>query len=450
MNASLQFKDKYKEDNLLRFYNTKISHKASPGIDRVSRTIFENKIEENLKIIGRKVTNGSYRFIPYKEKLISKGRDKFPRVISIPSIRDKVTIGVLNEILTSAFSNQIKNELTQNIVDNVKKEINSNNYNYFIKIDIKGFYDNIDHNILLKNVSKKIKKIEIVDLIKKAIQNPTIPLGTKKNDTLNIRGVPQGISISNILANIFLLDVDKKFSNKQNIRYFRYVDDILILCDKKGKNRIFNSIKRDLCDKLFLSLNDKKDEGDISKGFDYLGYKYTSLNKDKSIYGFTVKEKSIKKLEGSLIKIFCEYKNTNNSEIFLWKINLRITGFILEKNKYGWLFFYSQIDDVPILYHLDWFVSEMCKTFKVNPALQNNIKKFVRAYFEIVKKRAKSQYIPRTENIPPSEQRRVLINVYKFKKETIDSLTDEQILKMFKGKLYIAVKELEQDVQSFS
>lgn len=123
MNASLQFKDKYKEDNLLRFYNTKISHKASPGIDRVSRTIFENKIEENLKIIGRKVTNGSYRFIPYKEKLISKGRDKFPRVISIPSIRDKVTIGVLNEILTSAFSNQIKNELTQNIVDNVKKRL---------------------------------------------------------------------------------------------------------------------------------------------------------------------------------------------------------------------------------------------------------------------------------------------------------------------------------------
>lgn len=450
MSASILFKNKFKKENLNLYYHAKIAHKSSPGIDRVNRAVFETRIDEHLALVNRKVMSGTYKFIPYKEKLISKGRGKTPRVISMPSIRDKVTIGVLNEILSSAFADKISNKLTHSIIDDIKNEIQTKKYDYFVKIDIKGFYDNINHKLLLNNVSKKVKKKEILDLLKKAITNPTIPIGSKSNGILNSQGVPQGISISNILANIFLLQVDKKYLAKKNLKYFRYVDDILILCSKKDSDKIISSLKKDLCDKLQLELNDKKDDGFITKGFDYLGYQYTLINKKKLEHGFSVNEKNVRKLENSLIKILCDYKNNNKSEVFLWKLNLRITGFILEKNKYGWMFFYSQIDDLSPLYHLDWFVNEMCKNFNVPSALQEKIKSFVKTYFEIVKKRGKSDYIPRTDNISIKKQKQILNKVYKFKKETLNELTDEQISKIFKGKIYIEVKDLERDIQSFS
>ncbi|MGC5324246.1 hypothetical protein [Brevibacillus sp. SYSU BS000544] len=112
MTASILFNEKFKKENINLFYHSKIAHKASIGIDRINRTVFEENINEYLNMVNRKVISGAYKFIPYKEKLISKGRGKNPRVISIPSIRDKITLGILNEILTTAFLNKISNKLT--------------------------------------------------------------------------------------------------------------------------------------------------------------------------------------------------------------------------------------------------------------------------------------------------------------------------------------------------
>lgn len=89
----------------------------------------------------------------------------------------------------------------------------------------------------------------------------------------------------------------------------------------------------------------------------------------------------------------------------MWDVNNRITGFVLEDSKYGWLFFYSQIDNVAILYHLDWFVNKMCIVYKVNPALQKQIKRFVKAFFEIIMRRGKSAYIPNSKQFPLDEKK---------------------------------------------
>lgn len=447
--ASKIFNELFKEHNLKNTYYSKIAHKASPGIDRVNRVIFEKKINENIKQISKKVVQGNYKYIAYKEKLISKGKGKLPRVISIPTIRDKITLNMLNEILTKSFSSKITTRLTQNIIDDLKKAIDSGQYNYFIKIDIAAFYDNIVQDILIEKIKKRVRKKEIIELIRNAIKNPTIIAGAARMEIE--KGVPQGISISNILANIYLTDADKKFSQRKNIMYFRYVDDILILCNEKDKNRLIKLLQKELTGKLKLEVNEKEDKGLITKGFDFLGYKYTLINKMDDKYGFSVKEINLLKLESSIVKIFADYKNNSNGQVFLWKLNLRITGVILEKRKYGWLFFYSQIDDISILYHLDWFIDKkLCDIYNIKPSLKKNIKKFVFAYFEITKKRGKSSYIPRTDDFSISEQKRILVDVFEYNSEILKSLSDEQIRIAFKNKMYISVKDLERDVQSIS
>ncbi len=429
------------------YYNERIAHKATAGLDRIHRGIFEKNKEEHFDIIEKKVRLGVYKLTPYKEKLISKGRDKLPRIISIPTIRDKITMGILNEIITETYAAEIQLRLTQNIVEDLKEAINTQKYDYFLKVDIRGFYDNIDQNILLKKIKKRIRKKEIVDLIKKAIENVTHS-GTRDIQDKNERGVPQGISISNILANIYLNDVDKSYG-KSDLRYFRYVDDVLILCNEKKSKEIFKSIQRNL-HKLGLEINEKKDEGQLKKGFEFLGYKYSLINIQKNKYGFTVKRNSILKLENSMLEIFAEFNRSKNRMIFLWKINLRITGFILDKRKFGWLFFFSQIDDLRVLYHLDWFINKMCDSFKIDPEIRINIKKFITAYHEIVKKRGKSSYIPNVVDFTIERKKDILNTVYGFAWGTLALLTDEQITKIFKNKIYISLKDLEKDLQFFS
>ena len=83
---------------------------------------------------------------------------------------------------------------------------------------------------------KIVRKKEILHLLKDAISQATLakPSGGKKS--YQTKGVPQGLSISNILANIYMAPIDCKYSKKSSYKYYRYVDDILILCDCTATN----------------------------------------------------------------------------------------------------------------------------------------------------------------------------------------------------------------------
>ena len=84
-------------------------------------------------------------------------------------------------------------------------------------------------------------------------------------------GVPEGLPISNTLANIYMQDIDIKYRELGCISYYRYVDDMLILVNEDN----FFDVKNNICDdikKLGLELNDKNDEGLVTESFEYLGY----------------------------------------------------------------------------------------------------------------------------------------------------------------------------------
>ena len=172
--------------------------------------------------------------------------------------------------------------------------------------------------------------------------------------------------ISNALANIYMSGIDKKYQNIDGISYYRYVDDILILVNEEKFFAIKKEIAKDI-NELGLELNEKKDEGKISEAFEYLGY---TLSNDK----VSVRKSSILKLEQSMEDLFGEVKK-ENIEYLKWKLNLKITGFILGKQKYGWMFFYSQITDVNLLFHLDDVVQKLLKRYKLDGEL--HLKKFV-------------------------------------------------------------------------
>ncbi|MDA3779714.1 MAG: reverse transcriptase domain-containing protein, partial [Bacteroidales bacterium] len=390
MSASYHFRKIYTKKSLRNLYYSTVRFKSSVGIDRINRRTFEKKIEEHIDIIYRKAKNGSYNFSPYREKLISKGKGKIPRVISIPTIRDKLNLKALYENLKLVYGNETP--FVHQIINQITMHISDNQYDGIIRLDVKNFYPSIVHDLLLEQLSKNIKKREIIKLITDAIKHPTVSKSIKDtNASCNQIGVPQGLSVSNILANIYFLPIDRKYKSISAFEYFRYVDDILIVC----KCAEFNEIKKEItydCKKLGLELHtddpEKSKSCMISDTFGFLGYSF----KDSKI---SVRKKSIDHLRESIIKLFTSYKysDSHNLKLLKWSVDFRITGCIFNDTKFGWLFFFSQMDDLKLLGSLDHFVKKQAKRFNINTS-EISFKKFFRTYNEITNNLTNTKYIP--------------------------------------------------------
>ena len=189
-----------------------------------------------------------------------------------------------------------------------------------------------------------------------------------------------------------------------------------------------------------LETNEKEDSGSLSNGFDYLGYRISS---DK----ITVRESSILRLEQNLEKLFVEYKRSKEKNIKLleFKLNLRITGFIYKNMKYGWMFFFSQMDDKTLLSKLDWLVKKLSKRYKLDGIM--DLKKFKRTKYEIDYKMHKSKYIKNFDKYDINDKKELIEMIYK---QTIISNKEEDINEIFERIIYEEIKDLEKDIQPFS
>lgn len=412
----------------------------------------ENK-EDLYKIINKKVLGGSYEFTPYKEKLILKSRNSYPRIISIPTLRDKLVLKGLQLVLSKTF-NEIRQPLPQECIEEIKNNIHQ--YNHFIKLDISNFYGTIKHGILFDKLKKKIKKVELLNLIEKALTTHTVKVGESRSQDIITQGVPQGLSISNILAHIYLNELDVKFKNRSNIKYIRYVDDIIILCSDKNINSTYKEMKYELEGIYNLSINDKKEKlGNITKdGFEFLGYAVKDFG--AGYPKLTVREENKRRFEDSIVKIFTKYKHSKkmSPQQFLFILNNKITGSVSQKVsgdetkefKYGWLFYFSQMEDTGFLYHLDWFVRQLLIKFKFYHIDQNKIKTFVKAFYEIKYNVRNSNYIHRPDTLTFEQRKSLLVETFKIPEYHL--YNTNTVDKYYRKLVYKPILEYEKDIKS--
>ncbi|MCE9884390.1 reverse transcriptase domain-containing protein [Obesumbacterium proteus] len=440
MSVWSEFEKAFSIENLTRIYEENVRLSPATGIDNMTHEKFIYSRDEHINIINRKVMAGTYHFTKYKLKLISKGPKKYPREIAIPTIRDKIALRALCDFLKIRFNPVLDFSLPQEVIRDVKNSVYEKGYSGFIKLDISNFYPSIDHEKLLKRLNSRIRNEIIISLIKSAIETPTITRPTPK-DKLSHIGVPQGLSISNILASIYLSNIDNYFKKIDNLTYFRYVDDILILCHTEKCNEIAEiAIRR--FKKLKLKVHDPKTTPDKSsigslgvKDFTYLGYSFRSDC-------VSAREESINRLRESIISIFSGYKYSKIGSInFLeWRLNIRITGCIFQNKFKGWVFFFSEITNINLLHELDAFIQTLCKRYDVNI----DVKSFIRTYYQANHKRHDSKYIPNFDKYTEKEMKHVLERYFNTK---TTGLTSRQIKYNFLKRISRQVKDLETDVK---
>ena len=146
----------------------------------------------------------------------------------------------------------------------------------------------------------------------------------------------------------------------------------------------------------------------------------------------------------SIIKLFTNYKYSESKDLTLlkWTVDLRITGCIFNGTKYGWLFFFSQINDLQLLKSLDQFIHKLLIRFQINPS-DISFKKFIRAFHEITKNLTTTSYLPNFDKYNISEKRSILSDIFRLKTRLMRSYEIEY---QFNRRLYKTVKDLEKDL----
>lgn len=393
MQQIISFDDYFSVEYLKTCFKEKLKGRKGGGRDRMDPDKYIEKYPNTYLLISEKCLNGNYKFSTYNEKLVSKGRNKIPRVISIPGVRDRLTLVALNKYLQAALLKNERprtaNELVRSVqnyhIKNSEKPIR------YIKTDFSAFYDNIDRKVLLSILYKYSLDNRALDLISKAIEIPTKAGGKNDPEVINEYGIPQGLAISNILSDLYLRDFDKMAKSTAD-SYLRYVDDVLIL--NPYQEDPINTFDKFITDQhLHLSFHpDKTKEGILQEdSLDFLGYEfrhgktYVRQANVTSFFNRIAKEcvDFKKKFENPLLRP--EYLKEDDEFINarIHRLNLSITGIKAKNKYYGWVHYYQQIDDVNLLSMIDRKIKNRFLRFIPKSKL-SSLKSLTRTYYSIL------------------------------------------------------------------
>jgi len=237
---------------------------GSAGVDKITIAQVENNKRKYLYPLWNRMASGSYFPKPVRQSFIPKPGGK-KRPLGIPTVTDRVA----QQVITTELENDIDSLFSPNSFgyrpnksahDAIEQcRINCMKYSWVIDLDMKGFFDNIDHELLLKGLRYYTDKKHILLYCERWLKAPVqLPDGTLKPK--QGKGTPQGGVISPILANIFLDIVFDKWIEKHypDVVFERYADDIVVHCRHiKQALRLLEAIKKRLKD-CKLELNREK------------------------------------------------------------------------------------------------------------------------------------------------------------------------------------------------
>ena len=224
---------------------------GSAGVDKLTIAQVNSDQRKYLYPLWNRLASGSYHPQPVRQKFIDKGNGKL-RPLGIPTILDRVAQQViateLEDMVDRKFSvNSFGYRPNKSAHDAIKQcRINCMKYSWVVDLDIKGFFDNIDHELMMKAVAYHTNKPYILMYCKRWLEAPI----EQEDKTLKHhqgKGTPQGGVISPILANIFLDIVFDKWMDKHypTVPFERYADDIVIHCRHfKDSMRLMEAITK--------------------------------------------------------------------------------------------------------------------------------------------------------------------------------------------------------------
>ena len=284
-----------KMETLQEAYEMAKKNDGAPGIDGVTFEVIEERGGESfLQQIRDELITNTYRPMRVRKKEIPKDGGKV-RILSIPSIRDRVVQGALKLILEPIFeadfqagsygyrpkrtAHEAINRVAQAIVEEKTK---------IIDLDLRTYFDNVQHSLLLEKVAKRVQDDAVMRLLKMILR------ATGK------KGVPQGGVISPLISNVYLNEIDKMlekaiettcYKQYTAVQYARFADDLVVLVDSHARHSwIVAALKKRLREefaKLRVEINEEKSRMvNLRKkeSFGFLGFDFRHIRSLKGVW----------------------------------------------------------------------------------------------------------------------------------------------------------------------
>lgn len=284
-----------KKETLQEAYRMAKKNNGAPGIDGVTfEAIEESGAESFLQQIRDELITNTYRPMRVRKKEIPKDGGKV-RTLSIPSIRDRVVQGALKLILEPIFEADFQpgsygyrpKRTAHEAVSRVAEAIVTEKTK-IIDLDLRAYFDNVQHYLVLEKVAKRVQDDAVMRLLKMILK------ATGK------KGVPQGGVVSPLLSNLYLNEVDrmleKAIDTTRNgkytyIQYVRFADDLVILIDSYSRHdwlvkAVEKRLREELA-KLRVEINEEKSRTvDLRKqgSFGFLGFDFRRIRSLKGVW----------------------------------------------------------------------------------------------------------------------------------------------------------------------
>jgi RNA-directed DNA polymerase len=321
-------------------YGDARENNGAPGIDGVTFDDIEKAgVDAFLEQIQNELVSGTYRPMRNRIKEIPKDNKKV-RVLGIPAIRDRVVQGALKLIFEPIFEADFQEgsygyrpkRSAHAAIDRVAEAVVKNKTRV-IDLDLRAYFDNVRHDILLRKVAERVNDDKVMRLLKLSLK-----AGGK-------RGVPQGGVISPLLSNIYLNEVDKmleranevtRYGRFTYIEYARFADDLVVLVDGFGKwEWLLKAAYKRLVEefeKLDVQLNQEKTRiVDLSRDetFSFLGFDYRRVKTRRGVWGVRVtpRMKARTALLRELKKVFRRHQSQPVDRV-IYLINPILRGWV--------------------------------------------------------------------------------------------------------------------------
>ena len=268
--------------NLYKAARHVIRNKGACGIDGISCSGLSEYIREHRAALLESISNDSYLPQAILGVTIPKGKGGF-RLLGIPTVVDRWLQQAVSQQLMTHFEYEFETfsygfrpqKNIQKAVLQAQCYINDG-YQDIVDIDLKGFFDQVNHSILLQLIYDKVQCPTTLRLIRKWLRAPIVIEGKYHKRR---KGIPQGSPLSPLLSNI-MLDVLDKEMQKQGLHYVRYADDFSIYATSKSEaKQIGNNIYKFLRDKLKLPINVAKSGIRRPVNFELLGHGFVPIYK---------------------------------------------------------------------------------------------------------------------------------------------------------------------------